>query len=99
MPLAWLGRAEIQAREPEVAADLGLWSPNTGIVDSHGVRQEKDEIKLAMHKHIRKQHNYSVKTKGSSFLPEVQAALELLQELRILLQKDNFLQDLELQKR
>jgi L-2-hydroxyglutarate oxidase LhgO len=30
-----LSRTELQAMEPEVAADAGLFSPSTGIVDSH----------------------------------------------------------------
>ena len=33
--LAWLDVAEVRALEPEVVAVRGLWSPATGIVDSH----------------------------------------------------------------
>jgi L-2-hydroxyglutarate oxidase LhgO len=34
--LAWLDQAEARALEPEVAAVRALWSPSTGILDSHG---------------------------------------------------------------
>ncbi len=33
--LDWLDAKEIAAREPEVAACAGLWSPGTAVVDSH----------------------------------------------------------------
>lgn len=33
--LEWVGRRALQAREPEVLATAALWSPWTGIVDSH----------------------------------------------------------------
>lgn len=35
--LQWQSRAEIGHREPEIVATAGLWSPSTGIVDSHGL--------------------------------------------------------------
>ena len=35
--VVWLGQAEVQALEPQVAAVAGLLSPSTGIVDSHGL--------------------------------------------------------------
>jgi L-2-hydroxyglutarate oxidase LhgO len=35
--LAPLGKAELQALEPALAADAGLLSPSTGIIDSHGL--------------------------------------------------------------
>lgn len=35
--LVWLERAEAQAREPALACVAALWSPSTGIVDSHGL--------------------------------------------------------------
>jgi L-2-hydroxyglutarate oxidase LhgO len=34
--LRWQNRNEIGHREPEIVAAAGLWSPSTGIVDSHG---------------------------------------------------------------
>lgn len=34
--LRWLGVADVRALEPEVTAVRGLFSPSTGIVDSHG---------------------------------------------------------------
>ncbi len=33
--LTWLSAAEIRELEPEVAGVAGLWSPTTGIIDSH----------------------------------------------------------------
>ncbi len=33
--LQWLDAREVERREPEVVADAGLWSPSTGIIDSH----------------------------------------------------------------
>jgi L-2-hydroxyglutarate oxidase LhgO len=35
--LRWLERAEVQALEPEVACVAALFSPSTGIIDSHGL--------------------------------------------------------------
>lgn len=35
--LAWLGPAEIRAREPHAAGVAALWSPATGIVDAHAL--------------------------------------------------------------
>lgn len=35
--LAWLTRAQVQAIEPELACVAALWSPSSGIVDSHGL--------------------------------------------------------------
>jgi L-2-hydroxyglutarate oxidase LhgO len=35
--LVWLDRAEIHALEPAITAVRGLWSPTTGIVDSHAL--------------------------------------------------------------
>lgn len=35
--LAWLSASEVRALEPEVTAVRGLFSPSTGIVDSHGL--------------------------------------------------------------
>jgi L-2-hydroxyglutarate oxidase LhgO len=35
--LQWLGAAQLHALEPELRADVALWSPSTGIVDSHGL--------------------------------------------------------------
>ena len=37
MDLAWLDASEIAALEPKVRAVAGLWSPSTGIVDSHAL--------------------------------------------------------------
>ncbi|WVM94437.1 FAD-dependent oxidoreductase [Halopseudomonas pachastrellae] len=37
--LIWLSAAEVQAREPQVRAVAGLFSPLTGIVDSHALLQ------------------------------------------------------------
>ena len=37
--LQTLGKAEIHALEPEIRADAGLFSPNTGIIDSHALMQ------------------------------------------------------------
>jgi L-2-hydroxyglutarate oxidase LhgO len=36
VPLQWLSAAEATAREPNLACTSALWSPTTGIVDSHG---------------------------------------------------------------
>lgn len=33
--LEWLGAAELQAREPGLKGSAGLWSPSSGIIDSH----------------------------------------------------------------
>ena len=33
--LQWLGSAELRAREPAVTGAAGLWSPSSGIIDSH----------------------------------------------------------------
>jgi L-2-hydroxyglutarate oxidase LhgO len=35
--LTWLDRAEVRALEPEVSCVRGLFSPSTGIIDSHGL--------------------------------------------------------------
>jgi len=35
--LQWLGAAQLRTLEPQLRADLALWSPSTGIVDSHGL--------------------------------------------------------------
>ena len=35
--LQWLDAAQLRALEPELRADVALWSPSTGIVDSHGL--------------------------------------------------------------
>jgi L-2-hydroxyglutarate oxidase LhgO len=35
--LVWLGPAEVAAMEPEVRCVRALWSPLTGIIDSHGL--------------------------------------------------------------
>jgi L-2-hydroxyglutarate oxidase LhgO len=35
--LIWLTRAEARAREPELECSFALYSPSTGIVDSHGL--------------------------------------------------------------
>jgi len=35
--LQWLDKPGLQALEPELQADVALWSPSTGIVDSHGL--------------------------------------------------------------
>jgi len=35
--LQWLDAAQLHALEPQLRADLALWSPSTGIVDSHGL--------------------------------------------------------------
>lgn len=35
--LEWLGAADIARREPAVKGSRGLWSPSTGIVDSHAL--------------------------------------------------------------
>jgi L-2-hydroxyglutarate oxidase LhgO len=35
--LAWLSRAEAEALEPELACVAALFSPSTGIIDSHGL--------------------------------------------------------------
>lgn len=36
VPLQWLSGAEATAREPNLSCTAALWSPTTGIVDSHG---------------------------------------------------------------
>lgn len=36
VPLEWLSGAEAKAREPNLACQVALWSPTTGVVDSHG---------------------------------------------------------------
>lgn len=35
--LEWLGAEDVQALEPAVRAIAGLWSPSTGIIDSHAL--------------------------------------------------------------
>jgi L-2-hydroxyglutarate oxidase LhgO len=35
--LEWLDAAQLRALEPELRTDVALWSPSTGIVDSHGL--------------------------------------------------------------
>jgi L-2-hydroxyglutarate oxidase LhgO len=35
--LQFLSRADVAALEPEIACNAALWSPSTGIVDSHGL--------------------------------------------------------------
>jgi L-2-hydroxyglutarate oxidase LhgO len=35
--ITWLDEAEVREREPRVRAIAGVWSPNTGIVDGHGL--------------------------------------------------------------
>ncbi len=35
--LQWLDAAQLHALEPQLCADVALWSPSTGIVDSHGL--------------------------------------------------------------
>ncbi len=35
--LQWLDAAQLQVLEPQLRAELALWSPSTGIVDSHGL--------------------------------------------------------------
>lgn len=35
VPVQWLSAAEARAREPALACTAALWSPSTGIVDSH----------------------------------------------------------------
>lgn len=35
--LQWLDAAQLRVLEPELHADVALWSPSTGIVDSHGL--------------------------------------------------------------
>lgn len=35
--LQWLSAAQAQAMEPELRCEAALWSPSTGIVDSHGL--------------------------------------------------------------
>jgi L-2-hydroxyglutarate oxidase LhgO len=35
--LEWLSASEVQRLEPEVTAVRGLWSPSTGIIDSHAL--------------------------------------------------------------
>jgi L-2-hydroxyglutarate oxidase LhgO len=37
--LEWVSAADIQAQEPNVSCVAGLWSPSTGIIDSHGYMQ------------------------------------------------------------
>lgn len=37
--LRWLEAAELRAEHPRVRALAGLWSPDTGIVDAHGLMQ------------------------------------------------------------
>lgn len=36
VPVQWLAGSEAAAREPNLACTAALWSPTTGIVDSHG---------------------------------------------------------------
>jgi len=35
--LIWLNRDDLDRREPQVRATTGLWSPSTGIIDSHAL--------------------------------------------------------------
>ena len=35
VPLQWLSAADVQRLEPAVSAVAGLWSPSTGVIDSH----------------------------------------------------------------
>lgn len=35
--LQWLDAAQLEVLEPQLRAELALWSPSTGIVDSHGL--------------------------------------------------------------
>ena len=35
--LQWLDAAQLRSLEPQLHADVALWSPSTGIVDSHGL--------------------------------------------------------------
>ena len=35
--LQWLDAAQLRALEPQLRAEVALWSPSTGIVDSHGL--------------------------------------------------------------
>jgi len=37
VPLEWLSAAEARALEPALSCTAALWSPSTGIVDSHGL--------------------------------------------------------------
>lgn len=37
VPLQWLSGAEARAMEPELVCRRALWSPTTGIIDSHGL--------------------------------------------------------------
>lgn len=37
IPLTLLDRQQLHKMEPEVAAEAALWSPETGIIDSHGL--------------------------------------------------------------
>ncbi len=37
--LSWRNASEVNAMEPELSAHSALWSPSTGIIDSHGLMQ------------------------------------------------------------
>lgn len=39
VPLEWLSAADVRQRAPALRAQAALWSPTTGIVDSHGLMQ------------------------------------------------------------
>jgi L-2-hydroxyglutarate oxidase LhgO len=37
VPVEWLDEAAVRQREPAIRASAGIWSPESGIVDSHGL--------------------------------------------------------------
>jgi L-2-hydroxyglutarate oxidase LhgO len=86
--IAWLDEPEVREREPRVRACAGVWSPNTGIVDGHGLMASY-EAELRAHggelvTHTRvvglaaKTHGWTVETidgGGDSFTLDVGAVV------------------------
>lgn len=73
VPLEWLDAAELRRRQPELHGTAALWSPSTGIVDSHA-------LMLALQGELeRAGGQVAVKSRvlGASFAPGRPAVLRL----------------------